>query len=443
MTDTDQDIAERLIAAAQSAGADAADALVVASDSTFVGIAEGRLEEAEHAESRDFGLRVLVGQRQACVSSSNPAESVLQEMAARAVAIAREAPEDPFCGLADSVTAAELDLDLEDRAADPAPEALEEMARAAEAAALSVAGVEQVEQASASIGRMQISIAATNGFRGSYGRTSRSVSASAIAGAGLARERDWASETRRHMADLPDSAGIGRQAGERASERLSPRKPPSGSFPVLYDNRVSGGLIGHLLSAINGTSIARGSSWLLDAMGKTVMPAGIDLIEDPLLRRGPASRPFDAEGMAAAERKLVEDGVLTSWVLDLATARKLGLASTGNARRGTGAPPSPGTSNIRITQGAQSREDLIRDMGTGLIVTSMIGSSINATTGAYSRGASGFWVEGGEIAFPVNEVTVAGSLPEMLTRFTAANDADPHRAVSAPSLLVEGLTVGA
>ncbi len=443
MTDSNHDIAARLIEAARAAGAENADALVVSSDSTFVGIAEGKLEEAEHAESRDFGLRVLIGPRQACVSSSNATGDAIREMAERAVAIAREAPEDPNCGLADTVTAQDLDLDLVDTAADPTPQMLEDMAREAEAATLAVSGVEQVEQASAASGRLEIAIAATNGFAGGYGRTSRSVSVSAIAGTGLERERDWSSETRRHLADLPDAAATGQKAGERAIERLNPKKPPSGAFPVLYDARVAPGLVAHLLSAINGTAVSRGASWLLEALDTQVLPRGLDIVEDPLLLRGPASRPFDAEGMASEKRALVQDGVLTSWVLDLATGRKLGLSSTGNARRGTSAPPSPGTSNIQLTQGGRSRADLIREMGTGLIVTSMIGSSINATTGAYSRGASGFWVEGGEIAYPVNEVTVAGSLPEMMLSIVPANDADPHRATSAPSLLVEGVTVGA
>jgi PmbA protein len=213
--------------------------------------------------------------------------------------------------------------------------------------------------------------------------------------------------------------------------------------PVLFDERVAGSLVGHLLSAANGAAVARGSSWLLGRMDQPVLPDGVDIVEDPLIPRGPASRPFDAEGIAAQMRPLVEGGRLVRWILDLASARRLGLATTGNARRGTTAPPSPGTSNIRMTQGTHGRAELIAGMGTGLLVTSMIGASINPTTGAYSRGAAGFWVEKGEIAYPVNEVTVAGSLPEMLRTIRAADDADPHRAVSAPSLLVEGLTVGA
>ncbi|MCH8166436.1 MAG: TldD/PmbA family protein [Proteobacteria bacterium] len=447
MMRSDEDLAQALLAAARRAGAAAADVLVVSATSTNVGVSGGKLEEAERAERRDLGLRVLIGQRQACVSSSDARAEALAEMAERAVAMAREAPDDPWCGLAEAGELAAIPdiagLEMADPAEPPEPAALEQAALAAEAAALGIGGVSQVEQASASWGRDRITLAATNGFAGSYQRTSAGIRVSAIAGEGLGREGDYAGESRRFLADLPAPAGIGERAGRRAVERLGPRKPPAGRFPVLFDERVAASLIGHLLAAINGQAVARGASWLRQAMETRILPAGFDLIEDPLIRRGPASRPFDGEGFAGRRRLLVADGVLRSWVLDLATARQLGLQSTGNARRGVAAPPSPGTGNIRVTEGAASRDDLIAAMGTGLLVTSMIGASVNATTGAYSRGATGFWVEGGAIAYPVNEVTVAGSLPEMLRSLAPANDADPHKVRAVPSLLVEGLTVGA
>ncbi|MEM9735020.1 MAG: TldD/PmbA family protein [Pseudomonadota bacterium] len=443
MSETDTDLAARLIDAAKAAGAEAADALVISETALQVGVRAGVLEEAEREESTGLGLRVLIGQRQACVASSTAA--AIDEMAARAVAIAREAPDDAFCGLLEpgQVTAADLDLDLQDTAPAPDPAMLEAMALEAEAAALEITGITQVEQASAGYGQTRVTMAATNGFAGSYGRTSTGLSVSAIAGEGLGRERDYRGESRRYRADLPSAREIGLSAGERAIERLAPRKPPSGAYPVLYDVRVAPGLIRHVLGAINGSAVARGASWLREAMGAEILPRGLDLIEDPLIRRGPASRPFDAEGVAGAASALVEDGVLARWILDAATARKLGLTTTGNARRGTTAPPSPGTTNVRLTPGSRSRAELIAEMGTGLIVTSMIGASINATTGAYSRGASGFWVEGGEIAYPVNEITVAGSLPQIMRRIVPANDPDPAVSVSVPSLLVEGLTIGA
>ena len=447
MSGSDLDTAARLLDAARVAGADAADVVVMADTAIGIGVAGGELEEAERSEGREAGLRVLLGRRQACVSSSDLSDAALSEMAARAVALAREAPEDPWCGLAEpSLIGGHSDpdtLDMVDPEDPLGPEAMEALAREAEDAALAVSGVTQVEQASASRGRTSVTLAASNGFSGSYTRTSTGIGVSAIAGEGLGRERDFMGETRRHRADLPAADWIGAEAGRRAVERLGPRKPPGGTVPVLYDERVAASLIGHLLSAINGSSVARGSSWLGEAMDTAVLPAGIDLVEDPLIVRGPASRPFDAEGIAARARPIAEGGILRRWILDCATARQLGLETTGNARRGTSSPPGPGTSNIRMTQGPGTRAELIRDMGTGLVITSMIGSSINPTTGAYSRGASGFWVEGGEIAYPVNEVTVAGSLPDMLRSIVAANDADTNRAIAAPSLLVEGLVVGA
>ena len=444
---TDADIATALLDAARTAGADQADVMVVAEQSVSIGVANGALEEAERSEGREAGLRVILGARQACVSSSDTRPEMLREMAERAVAIAQEAPDDPNCGIADPAliggSPAPESLELADPSDPLSPEQLEALARETEDAASAVTGVTQIEQAHAGRSDLSITLAASNGFFGGYARTNTSFGASAIAGEGLGRERDYAGESRRHRADLPGAVEVGTRAGNRAVAALNPRKPPGGSVSVLYDERVSSGLIGHLLATVNGNAVARGASWLLDAMDTQVLPEGLDLIENPLKIRGQASRPFDAEGIASAASPIVEAGVLKRWVLDLASARKLGLETTGNARRGVGGPPGPGATNVTLTQGDRTRDDLIRDMGTGLIVTSFIGSSISATTGAYSRGCSGFWVENGEIAYPVNEITVAGSLPGMLKTIVPANDADPWKSYSVPSLLVEGLTVGA
>lgn len=440
-----RDLAQALLDAARKAGADSADALVIEGTAVSVDVRAGRLEHAERAEGLDLGLRVFVGRRQACVSSSDARPETLARMAERAVAMAAEAPEDPYAGLADPAQlSARRDaegLELCDASPEPDPAALEEDARRAEAAALAVPGVSLIDQASASYSRRTIQLAATNGFAGGYARSSRHTACVAITGEGTGMERDWSSEGRIFQADLPEPEAIGREAGERTVARAGSRKPPSGSFPVLYDERVSASLIGHLTGAINGDAIARGGSWLRDALGTPVLPEGFDLIEDPHRVRIAGTRPFDAEGLPTARRALVENGVLQGWVLDLATARKLGLSSTGNAARGPSAPPTPSLSNLALTPGTASRADLIRDMGTGLVITSLIGSTINPTTGDYSRGASGFWVENGEIAYPVNECTVAGNLRDMLRRLTAANDARPYRSVLVPSLLVEGLTL--
>ena len=439
------DLTEALLAAATKAGAGAADAIAVDGRSVSIDVRQGQLEQAERAEGVEIGLRVLIGGRQACVSASDISARTIADMAERAVAMAREAPEDPYAGLAAPDQLARgwdiAGFELADPAPEPLAQALETDAREAEAAALAVAGVAQVQSASASYSARRLQIAASNGFSGGYARTSRAVSAVAISGEGLSMERDWAAESRCFQADLPSAPSVGQLAGERAVARANPRAPKTGAYPVLIDERVAGSLIGHLLSAINGTAITRGASWLRDALGTQVLPEGLSLIEDPHRPRISGSRPFDAEGLPTARRAIVENGVLMGWTLDLATARKLGLRSTANASRGTSSPPSPGVGNVALTQGAQSREELLRAMGSGLLVTSFIGATINPTTGDYSRGASGFWVENGEITHPVNECTVAGNLRDMLLRITPANDARAHLSHVVPSLLLEGLTL--
>ncbi len=445
MTDTLAALTEAALHAARRAGAEAADALAIRGTALSIDVRQGKLEQAERSEAVDIGLRVLIGRRQACVAASDTRPETLAALAERAVAMAREAPEDPTAGLADRTaligTWSAEELDLVGTGPEPAPAALEDAARRAEAAALGHPGITQVDASSAYYERRELHLAATNGFSGGYARTEHALSCVAITGEGTQMERDGHGESRAHPADLPAPEEVGRIAAERTLARAGARKPPTGAFPVLYDERVAGQLIGHLLAAIHGTAIARGASWLRDAMGSEVLPKGLSLTEEPRRPRIAGSRPFDAEGLPAASAPIVEDGVLARWLLDLATARKLGLESTGNAYRNTGAPPSPGAGNIRLTQGTQGRDALIEGMGTGLVVTSMIGSTINPTTGDYSRGASGFWVENGRPSYPVNECTVAGNLREMLRRIVPANDARLHLSRVVPSLLVEGLTI--
>ncbi|MEM9318096.1 MAG: metallopeptidase TldD-related protein [Pseudomonadota bacterium] len=437
-------LTDALLSAAKSAGADAADAIAVTAQSVSVDVLEGALESAESAEATEIGLRVLVGLRQATVASSDLTQATMAEMAERAVAMARLAPEDPHLGLADaSQLSAKRDavgLDLTDEAKlDPAE--LEEQALATETAAAAVPGVAKVQSASAGQTRRDIFLAASNGFSGGYARTSHGRSAVAISGEGLGMERDYNGESRAHLADLPGAEEIGRIAGERAAARAGARKPPTGAYPVLYDERIASSLVGHLIAAINGASVARGASWLRDAMGEMVLPKGVGLTEDPHRPRISSARYFDAEGLATHQRALVEDGVLSGWLLDLATARKLAIAPTGNATRGVGGPPSPAPASLALTQGSQSPAEIMADMGEGLLVTSLIGASINPTTGDYSRGASGFWIKGGQIAYPVNECTIAGNLRAMLGTIRPANDARPHLSNVVPSILVEGLTI--
>ncbi|MDB6452560.1 TldD/PmbA family protein [Falsirhodobacter sp. 20TX0035] len=444
MTDMLETLTTRLLEAARRAGAEAADALALDQSATGIDIRAGKLEQAERSEAVEVGLRVLMGGRQACVSVSDLSDTSFAMAAERAVAMAREAPEDPYAGLADPSQLARgwdlAALQLADDTAEPSPFDLEADARQAEAAALSRTGIVQVE-ASASYSRRAVHLAGTNGFSGGYARTSRSVSAVAFTGEGLGMERDWAGESRIFQRDLPSAQGVGDLAAERALERVGARRPKTGAYPVLFDERIASSLIGHLLQAVNGASVARGAGWLRDRLGEQVLPKGLSVIEDPLRVRTSGSRPFDAEGLASRRREIVTDGVLNGWTLDLATARKLGMNSTASASRGPTSPPSPASSNVDLTQGSASRADLIAQMGTGLLVTSLIGSSINGTTGDYSRGASGFWVENGEITHPVNELTIAGNLRDMLMRITLANDARMHLSTRVPSLLVEGLTL--
>ncbi|MGF1659727.1 MAG: TldD/PmbA family protein [Rubrimonas sp.] len=437
------DLADRLLDAARAAGADAADALVMRSADLGVAVRGGALEEAERAESVDFGLRAFVGRRQACVSASDPRPETLRALAERAVAMAREAPEDPYCGLLEpgELGAPDMAGFAAAEAAPPDPARLQTLALEAEAAALAHPGVSQVDSASASWRRAEIALAATNGFRGAYARDGASLAVSAIAGEGLGMQSDYDYAARRRLDDLPPPAEIGREAAARAVARLGARKPPTGAVPVVFDRRVAPSLIGHVLAAINGASVARGSSWLAKRMGERILPGWAELLEDPLAPDGPSSRPFDGEGMASRAAAILRGGVLERWLLDAASARQLGLASTGNARRGVSAPPSPGATNVRLGPGAASRDALIADIERGLLVTSLMGSSVNPTTGAYSRGASGFWIENGRIAHPVEEATIAGALPEFLPRMDAADDPDPFVSVSVPSLRVEGLVV--
>ena len=438
-------LTDALLSAAKKAGADTADAIATHGTSVTINVLNGALEQAERAEGTDIGLRVLIGKRQACVSASDTSPDTIATMAERAVAMARLAPEDPHIGLADTDQIARAwdtnALDLAEDAPEPSAAHFEQAALTAEAAALSHKGITQADSVAAGYSRNAIHLAATNGFSGGYARTSHGLSCVAITGTGADMERDYFGDSRIYAADLMSPEEIGRIAAERTLQRAGATKPPTGTFPVLYDERISTGLIGHLIQAANGAAIARGGSWLRDRLGEQVLPKGLTLAENPHRARIGGSKPFDAEGLATKARNIVEDGILMGWTLDLATARKLGLQSTASAARGTGGPPSPSNGNVALTQGSQSRKDLIRDMGTGLLVTSLIGSTINPTTGDYSRGASGFWIENGEITYPVAECTIAGNLHQMLASLIPANDARAHLSRVVPSLLVESMTI--
>jgi len=435
------DLAERLVAAARRAGADAADALAVRSVSLAVEVREGAVEESERSEGDDVGLRAFVGRRQAVVST-NDVNADVAELAERAVAMAKAAPEDPFAGLADPARLARdvPDLDLLDPDL-PIVALLEERAQRAERAGLAVKGVTKSGGASASAGIGGMVLVTSHGFRGAYLSSGQSVSMTAIAGEGTAMERDYDYSSTLHGADLDPPEKVGRTAGERTVERLNPRKVKSKRVPVVFDRRVAGSLVSHLASAINGAAVARKTSFLKDRLGQRLFRTGIHVLDDPLRRRGLRSRPFDAEGVATRRLAMVEDGVLASWFLDSATARELGFASTGHAQRGVSSTPAPGPSNLHLAAGNDTPEALMADIAEGFYVTDLIGVGVNQVTGDYSRGASGFWIENGKRSYPVSEVTIAGNLIDMFQTLLPANDLEFRFGTNAPSVRVEGLTV--
>jgi PmbA protein len=451
MTDTtldrdsanDIDLLQDLLGRARRAGADAADAVLVEGISLSHARRLGKTEKLERAEGQDLGLRVFVGKQQATVSSSDRSPRALSNLVEHALQMARAVPEDEFCGLADPDAVARdwpRHLDMLDPD-EPSAETLMERAHACEEAALAVSGVTNSEGAESGWGRSRVALAATNGFAGAYAGSSQGVSASVIAGSGTAMERDYDYSSAVYAADLRDPAEIGRRAGERAVKRLGARKMPTGRFPVVFEPRVARSMLSHLLGAINGPSIARGTSFLKDRLGQRVFPEGITIIDDPHRPRGLRSRPFDGEGIANRRLALVDKGVLTTWLLDLRSARQLGMATTGHAARGTSSPPSPSSTNVWLEPGALTPAALIADIKSGLYVTELMGMGVNGVTGDYSRGAAGFWIENGEIGFAVSEMTVAGNLKDMFARLIAANDLEFRNGIDAPTLRIDDLTV--
>ncbi|MCP1836063.1 PmbA protein [Bradyrhizobium sp. USDA 4532] len=437
------DLAQRLVDAARRAGADAADAIAVRGVSQGVEVRDGRVEETERSEGDDVGLRVFVGHRQAVVSTNDVSGDGVAKLAERAVAMARVAPDDKYVGLADPALHAHdfPDLDLLDRKV-PSTAELEQRAIEAEAAALAVKGVTKSGGASVSTGIGGMVLVTSTGFHGSYLRSSHGISTTAISGEGTGMERDYDFTSAPHASDLDSPASVGRKAGERAVARGNPRKVETCKVPVVFDPRVAGSIVGHLVGAINGASIARKTSFLKDKLGEQLFSRDIRIIDDPLRVRGLRSQTFDAEGVRVKKTALIDAGVLTTWVLDSATARELGLVTTGHAHRGVSSSPSPGTYNLHLEPGAVTPKELISDIKQGFYVTDLIGSGVNGVTGDYSRGASGFWIENGEITYPVSEVTIAGHLLPMFKSLVAANDLEFRYGVNSPTLRIEGLTLG-
>ncbi|OQW61001.1 MAG: modulator protein [Proteobacteria bacterium SG_bin9] len=434
-------LAQRLVEAAKRAGADAADAVAVRGMSQGVDIRDGQVEESERSEGDDVGLRVFVGRRQAVVSTNDIAADVAK-LAERAVAMAKIAPDDPYVGLADPDLLAKnfANLDLID-AAMPSTAELERRARAAEAAALAVKGVTKSNGASASCGIGGMVLVTSTGFHGSYLRSSQSISMTAIAGEGTGMERDYDFTSALHASDLLAPEVVGKGAGERTVARLNPKKVSTQKAQVVFDPRVAGSLVGYLVGAANGASIARKASFLKDKLGQQLFDAGVQIIDDPLRVRGLRSQAFDAEGVATKKTAIVENGVLSTWLLDCATARELGLKTTGHAHRGVSSSPSPGAYNLHLAAGRMTPKELMSDIKQGFYVTDLIGSGVNGVTGDYSRGAAGFWIENGELTYAVSEVTIAGHLLDIFKSMAPANDLTFRYGVNAPTVRLGEMTV--
>ncbi|WP_169567761.1 TldD/PmbA family protein [Sneathiella limimaris] len=435
-------ILEDLIAKGLNKGAEAVEAVRIQGASTSISYRLGEVEEVERSEAHDLGLRVLIGKKQAFVSSNDTKPELLDELVDRAISMAKNMPDDPYCDIADpALLATDIpDLDLYD-ATECSPEELEENARIAEEAARAVDGVTNSEGASSSFGHSSVALASSNGFRGTYSGSSYSVGVSVIAGEGTTMERDYDYDSKRHYSDLRTAAEIGKSAGERAVKNLNSRKMPSAHVPVVYSTRVSASLLSHFAGAISGAAVARGTSFLKDHMDKPVFDENITIVDDPHRIRGIASKAFDGEGVKNERLNLIDQGRLTTWILNTSSAKQLGLQTNGRATRGTSSPPGSSTTNLYMEAGDLSLEDLIKDIKSGLYITSLIGFGVNGVTGDYSRGASGFWIEDGEIAFPVSELTVAGNLKDMFKNLTPASDLEFRFGTNAPSIRVEGMMV--
>ena len=437
--------AESLVERAVAAGAEAADAIYIGDESSSVQLRFGELEQVQRSEGEEVGLRLFVGRRSASVASSDFSDEALRELVARAMAMAAEAPEDPYAGLApeDLLQRGALpEIDSEDPQ-EPDPEIMRRRAFDAEKAALATTGVTNSSGGSAGSSAGAVALATSHGFSGAYRSTGHSCSVTVVAGEGSGMQRDHAWHSARHYEDLEPAEEIGRLAGERAVARLHPAKPKPGRYPVLFDPRVAATLLGHFAGAITGSSIARKSSFLQDRLGQRVFAAGVMIIDDPLRPRGLRSRSFDGEGVSVSRTELVTDGVLQSWIADSASARQLGIAPTGHAVRGTGGPPGATPSNLYIAPGPRSREDLLAGFPEAVLVTELIGQGVNGVTGDYSRGAAGFMVRGGEIAEPVAEITIASNLIEMFATLEPGSDVEFRRGIDAPTLLVPEMTVAA
>ncbi len=440
--------AQSLVENAVKAGADAADAVYACDASTEVQVRLGELEDVERSEGEGIGLRVFLGQRSATISSSNMNPDILASLVSRALDMAREAPEDQYAGLApaemlmmgDAPDTCGPNIDGDD-GQDPDPAHLRELAMAAEDAARAVTGVTNSEGGGASASRSVFALATSHGFAGANSSSGYAISASVLAGEGDGKERDYDYHSARHLSDLFRAEDIGRRTGERAVARLNPVTVKSGAMPLVFDPRIGSSLIGHMLGAISGSAIARRTSFLLESLGAQLFDSSLSVIDDPHRPRGLSSREFDGEGLPTSRRAIIDNGVLTGWLMESASARQLGLAPTGHAVRGISGAPGASTSNVHLEGGSGSAADLMADIKNGIYITQLSGQGVNPVTGDYSRGADGFLILDGQIAGPVSEFTIAGNLKDMFRNMAAAGDLEFTRGTNVPTLRIDGMMV--
>ncbi len=444
---SDPDILNKLLGLAKKNGACGADAVFFETTSLSLSRRLGFPEGIERSENSAVGLRVFARQTsgeigQANVSATDISTNSLQELAERAVNMAKLAPPDNDSVLASSdlFPTSIPNLDLIDTE-EPKPEWLLEQCAIAEDTARNINGITNSEGADASYSRSKIYLATSNNFLQSYDSSHFSISVSVLAGSGTSMERDYDFTSARHRAGLKSAEAIGKEAARRALSRINPRKVTSCRVPVIFDPRVSKSLLSILTSSISGNSVARKASFLKDSLNCQIFAKNISIIDDPHIERGIASKPFDMEGVANKKTALVENGVLQTWLLDIRTANKLKLKTTGHASRGISSPPSPSSTNVYMQAGDITPKQLIADVKNGLYLTETFGMGINTVTGDYSQGAAGFWIENGEIAYPVSEITIASNLRDMFANLIPANDLSFRYSHNAPTVLVENMTV--
>lgn len=443
-TATLQDLVQSTVELALANGATAADALAMEADAFSVQVRLGTVENTTGARDKGLGLRVFHGTRSASVSTSDFSPEAVERLVKDSCALARLTEEDPFSGLPDGPGPASLpELDLFDGGVALSMDDRIDMALRAERAAMDAdSRIGNSEGGSFDSSTAELAYARSNGFSGTYRTTSYGLSVAPVAASAGGMQRDYWYTSARHFGDLESPEQVGREAAHRVLRRLDARKVKTCEVPVVFEPETAASLMSHLVSAVSGNSVYKGVSFLGDRLGQRIAAPGVTVVDDGLRARGLGSRPFDGEGVAVRRHVVVEDGVLRTFLLDSYSARKLSLTTTGNASRGIGGTPAPGATNFYLEPGALSPEEIIRSVDRGFYVTELIGFGVNGVTGDYSRGAAGIWIENGELAYPVEEVTVSGNLLDMFAGIEmVGNDLNFRRRVASPTVKIARMTL--